>query len=379
MTRVAPGELPGACAGCLRRSWLLSALSPALEYRSRDRGRLIELLALGDDDLLSALAGRRRDELRALYETFDPDELRRDPREQTLCHHRHGYPRALNGPAGPRMLNVAGGTERLCGLTAGPVVAILGSRRASDYGIEMARSLGRGLAASGVTVTGSLVDGIAVAAHAGALEARAGTVAVMGGGLAVACPARRRSLYGRLMDTGCAVSELPCDCRGRRWGGLASERIVVGLARLSVVVEAEDTAEDLAAARIAQALGGIVAAIPGRVTSPLSRGAHALLMDGAHLLRGPEDALELLFDIGDPPPRPRSPAAGALHAQLERRLNTVLERVGAGADTPDKLASEGTNPGELLLALSELELMGLLRRGDGGRYVPCPSPSRGSG
>ena len=273
-SRISP-RASGACTSCLRRSWLLSALSGPLECCARDRGRLIELLALADDELLAAVAGRRTSELQTQYERFRAAESPRERDVEAICHHCRGYPRALGGPAAPRMLDVAGGASRLAQLTAAPVVAILGSRSASDYGMEMARSLARGLTASGVSVTASMRDGIAIAAHAGALDAGGGTIAVMAGGLGVSCSARRRSLYERVRRSGCAVSELPWDCRGRRWGQLASERIVVELAALAVLVEAEHTAEDLAAARIAQALGRTVAAIPGRVTSP-SRAARTL-------------------------------------------------------------------------------------------------------
>jgi DNA processing protein len=364
----------GACTRCLRRSWLLSALSGPLEYCARDRGRLIELLALDDAELLRAVAGRRRTELQAEYPRFRSDAVARDAGVQAICRHRRGYPRSLDGPGAPPMLEVAGGAGRLAELASAPTVAVLGSRAASDYGIEMARSIARGLAASGVTVVAGLTDGIAAAAHAGALDASAGSIAVMGGGLSVACPARRRSLYERIGRSGCAVSELPSCCAGRRWGQLASARIVVALARVAVVVEAEDTAEDLFAARLAWALGRTVAALPGRVTSPLSCGTHALLLDGASLVRGPRDVLELLY-APDGSPAHRRPAtlatpADALHAGLRRDLRATLERVGTGCDTPDRLTRAGADAADVLLALSELELMGLLVRGDGGRYLP---------
>ncbi|MGD0454894.1 MAG: DNA-processing protein DprA [Solirubrobacteraceae bacterium] len=368
-----PREL-GACTACLRRSWLLSALSGPLDYCARDRARLLELLALADGELLAAVAGRRAAELRTAYERFDASELQRDPQVQAICRHRRGYPHALGGPAAPHMLAVAGGADRLVKLTAAPVVAILGSRAPSDYGLEMARSLARGLAASGVTVAAGLTDGIAAAAHAGALDAGAGSVAVLGGGLGVSCQPRRRSLYERIRRAGCAVSELPLDCAGRRWGQLASERIVVELGLLSVIVEAERTPADLAAAGIARALGRTVAAMPGRVTSPLSRGTHALLMDGASLVRGPRDVLELLCATGAASPNARAapPVAGAVdpHAGLPPDLRAVLERVGVGYDTPDKLTRAGVDAARVLPALSELELTGLLIRGDGGRYLP---------
>jgi len=264
------------------------------------------------------------------------------------------------------MLSVVGGVERLRQLTAQPTVAIVGSSRATDYGMEMAKGLARGLAASGVTVTSALSDGIAVAAHAGALEVDGRTVAVMPGGLDVACQARRRSLYERVKREGCVVAELPCGCKPRRWGQAASERIIARLAGLTVVVEAQERPGELACARIAEALGRTVAAVPGRVTSPASSGTHVLLMEGARLVRGPADALELLCG----PDSPAGVASSDRSVKLDPRLRTTLERVGAGRDTPDKLMGEGEESGDLLLALSELELMGLLARGDGGRYVP---------
>jgi DNA processing protein len=190
------------------------------------------------------------------------------------------------------------------------------------------------------------------------------------------------SLYERVKSSGCAVAELPNDCAPRRWGKLASERIIVGLSELTVVVEAEERPHELASARIARDLGRKVAAVPGRVTSPLSRGTHALLVGGAELVRGPEDVLELLCRVGPPGAsgrgRPSRNAAKNLTAPaaLEPRLRQTLERVGAGEDTPDKLTGSGTDTDEVLLALSELEVMGLLARGDGGRYVPR-DPLRG--
>lgn len=373
MSRASATARPaGACTGCLRRSWLLSSLSGPMEYCARDRARLLELLALPDGKLIEALAGRRAAEVRAHYERFRADGLVHDPQLQSICRHRRGYPRALDGPGAPPMLHVAGEAARLAKLTQAPVVTILGSRAASDYGVQMARSLARGLAASGVTVAASLNDGVAVAAHAGVLDAGAGSVAVMGGGLGVACSARRRALYERMMGRGCAVSELPHDCAGRRWGPLASERILAELPHVAVVVEADASPGELATARNAQALGRTVAAVPGRVTSPLSRGTNALLMAGASLVRGPRDVLDLLYAADATQPRDQVSAAVSAAPQdgLRPDLRTVLERVGAGCDTPDELARAGVELSPALLALSELELMGLLVRGDGGRYLP---------
>ena len=364
-----PDERSGACEACLRRGWLLSLLSASLEYQCRDRWRLNDLLALGDRDLLEALGGSRRAALEARYARLDPADLRPGEGVEAICRHRRPFPSPLRDPGAPHMLNVAGGVRRLDQLTSAPAVAIIGSIRATDYGMQMAKDLARGLAASGVTVIGGLSDGIAVAAHAGALDVGAGTVAVMPGGLDVACPAKRRALYERVRGRGCAVAELPCGFMPQRWGRIAGERILARLVRLTVVVEAEDSPGELAGARLAQALGRVVAAVPGRVTSSTSHGTNALLLGGAPLVRGPADALELLCG-------PDAPAIVSMEsrAELAPRLRSMLERVGAGQDTPEKLAAGGQDAGEVLLALSELELMGLLARGDGGRYLPRDSP-----
>ncbi len=366
MSAQTPGPA-GACERCLRRSWLLAALSSPLEFCCRDRTRLLELIALPDEQLLAAIGGRRRQELTDRYERFAAEDLAQIDGVEVLCRHDRRFPRGLNGDAAPHALSVAGGADRLARLTGTPVVALLGSRRASDYGLAMAKSLGRGLAASGVTVASGFTDGIALAAHGGALEARCPSLALMGGGLAASCPAARRSLFERIARRGCVVSELPCDCPGRLWGQHLSERIVAGMADIAVVVEAEDSPRDLAGAQLAQELGRPLAAVPGRVTSQLARGSHALLMAGAALVRGPQDVLELLCAAGS---RPAVAPARSAHAQLEPRLCTVLQRVGAGVDTADKLTAGGADSGAVLMALSELELLGLLARGDGGRYVP---------
>jgi DNA processing protein len=388
------GAIDGACRECLRRVWLLSRLSVRLDYHSRNQGRLAELLALEDRELIEAIGGRWRKELKERWERFEIDEPdKRDAKAldttagvATVCRHCPGYPSALRARRGaPRVLHVVGGTERLRTLTAEPVVAIIGSTRATDYGMEMARSLARGLAASGVTIVSGFANGIVAGAHAGALEVEGPTVTVMAGGVDVIKPAGRRTLYKRVTACGCAVAEPPCGYLERPWCEPARARTVAGLARLTIVVEADEDPRALIGARAARALGQTTAAVPGRVTSPVSRGTNALLMEGAPMVRGPEDALDLLYGLGTPglraaherAPHEREPASpGRTRSRprrLEPRLQAMLEQVGAGRDTPGKLTCDGEDPGETLLALTELELMGLLGRGDGGRYVPRES------
>jgi len=288
---------------------------------------------------------------------------------ETICRHSRGYPSALNeSPGAPRTLYVLGGRKRFARLTAGPVVAIVGSERPTDYGMEMARGLAHGLAVAGITVVSGFANGIAAAAHAGALETDGPTITAMAGGVDVVQPANRRGLYERVIASGCAIAVAPCGMTQGRWGAISRARTVAALAALTIVVEADEQPWELRVAHIAQALGRTVAAIPGRVTSPASRGTNALLAQGAPLVRGAADALDLLHGV-----RPGQLDASSLPSKLRGDLHATLERVGAGEDTPGKLARAGDDPGETLMALAELELMGLLGRGDGGRYVPRQS------
>jgi DNA processing protein len=376
----------GACRECARRSWLLSRLGGLLDFPGRDHERLLKLLALEDERLIEAIAGRRRAELKVEWERFELGE-RASTREarisqesarrptagvETACMHSPLYPPALRiGEGLPRMLHVVGGAQRLQRLTAQPAVAIVGSARPTDYGIEMARYFARGLTASGVTIVSALANGIAAGAHTGALEGAGSSVIVMTGGVDVIVPASRRGLYERAIARGCAVAELPCGHSPRRWCELARARVIAGLAQMTIVIEAGKQPSELSVPRVARALGRTLAAVPGRITSPASTGTNALLKAGAPLLRGPADALDLLYGVGEPrPPRLSAPGDALRPARLSARLQAVLEQVGAGDDTPGKLTAEGEDGDETLLALAELELMGLLGRGHGGRYVP---------
>jgi DNA processing protein len=366
-----------ACADCLRRSRLLGELSPLLDLNCRADGRLFELLALDDETLIHALGGRRRAELQRSYASFDADRFARRREVTELCMHDARYPRERKSVGVVSMLHVAGGLDRLHELTLRPVVAIVGTRRASDYGRAMAGDLARGLSACGVTVAALRHGGVPAAALTGALNGE--TVTVAGSGLGVATSARRRATCAQLRN-GCVVSELPWGVNGRRWGPASAERLLAALAMVTLVVEAHDSPRELPTARFARSLDRPVAAIPGRVTSPASAGCHALLHDGARLVRGTTDVLELLYDAGRPAPAPgrttaREAGEGPF-AELEPRLRRMLERVGAGADTPGKLAEQQDDASEVLRALSELELLGLLSRGDGGRYVVRASVRR---
>jgi DNA processing protein len=357
---VRPVERAGstrACDSCVRRGELLASIAPRLEIRSRLRGRLLELLALADEELLAAV-GVHSHEL--------PGEsgravAARSPPPQRVCRHDPAFPRALADDGGPRLLHVRGDPDRLRPLAERATVAICGSSRATDYGIEVAGGIARALAADGVTILSGLADAIGAAAQQAALASGGEAIVVLAGGHDAKLPAPRRALAERTSKHGCVIAELPPGCDGRVWGRIAAARVLARLATVTLVVEADETPVDLAAADAAMALGRRLAAVPGRVTSHSSRGTHALLRAGAQLARGPADVLALVGGERRAPARERR--------QIDPALQATLELVGSGADTAEKLERNGKAAPSLLLELSRLEVLGLLARGDGGRYV----------
>jgi DNA processing protein len=368
-----------ACDRCLRRSWLVQCLGARLEVRRYDTERLVAVLELPDDALLSALGVRSVEELEARFGRFRGEEVQSHPSRHgtpvAICRHDRHYLEALPHRAlrekrrwsAPPVLRVAGDLGRLWALRAAPAVAIVGARHATDYGLEVARTLGRDLACAGLPVLSGLAEGIPCAAHAGALEAHGVTITVMPGGVDVCVPARERSLYEEILEHGCAISELPCGTPARRWCYTARNRVIAGLAGVVVVVEAEDRPSELMLAEFARAIGRTVLAVPGRVTSAASRGTHALIAGGAALAQNPQDVLDVLYGAGTKRICERPVSAAP---QTAREHVRILALVAAGADTLDRLVTKGVGLEEGLIALTELELSGRLSRGDGGRYLP---------
>ena len=356
MTRV-------ACDACTARTWLLGRMAGHID---RLRGRLEHVLELDDDDLISAVGGRTRARLRDELETLDIERVRARSREAglaTVCRCDPAYPSALLAlPVPPVMLHVAGDLGRLLELTAGEPVAIVGTRRPSDYGRDAARSLGRSLSVSGLSIISGMALGIDSAAHAGALEAGAGTLAVLPGAADRPYPAAKRGLHRRILAGGAAVSELGPGTSIRRWMFLARNRIIAALGAMTVVVEATEYSGALVTARLAREIGRPVGAVPGRVTSPQAAGPNGLLAAGACVVRGAQDVLDHLFGAGvrlAAPPRRRQPPA---------ELRNLLAAIAEGHETAAALARAGFGPDQGLAALAALELGGFVRRGAGGRY-----------
>jgi DNA processing protein len=356
-----------ACARCLRRSWLLARLGGHLENA---RSRIDQALALSDEELIAATAGRQRELIEEEFIQVDVEQLRGHSHAagvELICRCDPQYPAGLwDLDSPPAVLHVAGGIERLLGLVAEDPVAIVGARRASPYGLEVARSLGRGLARAGLTVVSGMALGVDSAAHAGAIEAQSPTVAVMPGPAERPYPARGRRLHRKIVAGGAAVSELPCGAGVWRWTFPARNRIIAALAATAVVVEAGERSGALLTAGFARDLGRPVGAVPGRITSPTAAGSNALLADGAYIVRGPQDVLDQLFGAGvrAAGPDPRD--------ELSPRHRRLLDAIGRGHDTTGALGRAGFPGPEGLADLASLELAGYIRRGAGGRWQVVP-------
>jgi DNA processing protein len=283
---------------------------------------------------------------------------------EVVCRCSPLYPHALlELPAPPAALYLTGAVERLAALLAEPAVAIVGARRASPYGIETASALASGLASAGVMVVSGMALGIDGVAHDGALRGEGATIAVLPGGADRPYPAGHRRLYERIRSRGVAVSELPPGVRPRRWMFPARNRIIAGLSAMTVVVQARSRSGALVTARHAAALGRLVGAVPGQVSSPLSAGPHELIAAGARLIAGPQDVLDAVYGPG------RRTLGDARRADLSERDAALLGALAEGHEGTAAFAQAGLSPVEGLEAVAALELAGAIRRGPGGRLV----------
>jgi DNA processing protein len=266
------------------------------------------------------------------------------------------------------LLYLKGNRGHLERLRSDPVVALVGSRRASPYGLEIAHSLGRELSAGGVVVVSGMAFGIDSAAHEGALEGGGLTVAVLGGGADTPYPRSNQTLYGRIADEGLVISEMPPGQSPFRWCFPARNRIMAALARMTIVVEGTDNSGSLITARFAADLGREVGAVPGQVTSSVAAGPNGLLADGACMVRSATDVLDALYGPGS---AEAQQVIARAEPDLPDTLRSLLDSIERGDNSPDAIAATPGEVPEVMAGLTELELLGLIRRSPDGRYVRC--------
>src|SRR5439155_1735512 len=261
------------------------------------------------------------------------------------------------------------------GLLARPAAGVVGSRNHTAYGGAAAQFLAAGVARAGVVVVSGMARGIDATAHAAALDSGGASVGVLGNGFGVVYPAANRSLYERMIACGCLVTELPPGERPHAHTFPRRNRLISGLAGVTVVVEAAAGSGALITADCALDQGRTVLAVPGPITSPTSLGCNKLIQQGAKPALCPGDILEELGLPGtaDPGPMARgqtpegtSESAGAPPrgqppdlTELQRSLWDALASEPKHVDA--LVAAAGAETSAVLTALTELEMRGLVK------------------
>jgi DNA processing protein len=360
----------GACAECASRAILLGLLAAhidrSVDRRAGDRAR--DLLSLDDHDLGRAVAGGdgagclRRARSRTAHEALAAALAATGC--WSTCRHAPDYPPALLdlGASGPRAVFGAGSRRLLRDLDPGRSATIVGSRRAGAYGRDVAGEMARLLASTGIDIVSGMALGVDSAAHEGALAGAGTTVAVLGTGAERPYPRSRRRLYERVRERGAVISELPPGVPTFRWMFPARNRLMAVLADVTVVVEAAERSGSLITAEMAIDAGRQVGAVPGPVNSWRSSGSNKLLAEGAAVIRGAQDVLDLLLgpgtDVGA--------GVGPPHSEVER---SVLDAVEGGATTPGAAATAaGAGFADAQAALGALERHGYVAATPTGRY-----------
>jgi DNA processing protein len=364
-------ERPTACEGCLRRLRLIGLLTPFIEKVATGQpgGRSPELLALDDEALAAAVAGRKAKAL--IAEAVEDGTLGSRLREAgcwVVCRHHEAYPEGLRdlGDAPPALVG-RGEPAGLARLRSERTVTVVGARRATTYGREIGRTLAGQLAGAGFAVVSGLAWGIDGAAHEGALDGGF-TVAVLGCGADLAYPRHHSGLYEQICERGLILSELPPGTGPWRWAFPARNRIMAALGSMTIVVEAAGRSGSLITAELASDLGREVGAVPGPVGARMSVGANQLIADGAHLVRDAQDILDALIGPGAPRPTISGPHLGA-------RLAAVLDCVEEGNPDPDSIALALRRGGdEVIASLARLELLGYVKRSFAGSYSRTALP-----
>jgi DNA processing protein len=243
-------------------------------------------------------------------------------------------------------------------------IAVVGSRQASPYAINVTERLTRELAASGLTIVSGLARGVDAAAHQSALRASSPTIAVLGTGIDVVYPRSNAALFRRMGDHGLIISEFPPGTPPRPENFPVRNRLISGLSYGTVVIEATGRSGSLITARMAAEQGREVFALPGSIFSPGSEGTHRLIQYGAKLVHDVTDVLEELpghLHAAAASPQPEPPSA------LREVLSVLNREEGRHIDfLSDKLRR---TPSEIAESLLQLELGGWIRALPGARYV----------
>jgi DNA processing protein len=362
-------------AGDSLSNWLRLTLIPGIGGETQRKllaaFGLPERIFAADPDALHGVIGGRM--TRLLLTTANEDLVARacawsagaDQHIVTLADPE--YPAALLEIADPPTLLYVRGRRELLNR---PSLAIVGSRHPTPQGVHNAERFAAAFADAGLTIVSGLALGIDAAAHRGTLAAQGDTVAFIGTGIDRIYPARNRELALEIGAKGAIVSELPIGTPAAAGNFPRRNRLISGIARGVLVVEATVQSGSLITARLAGEQGREVFAIPGSIHSPQSRGCHKLIKQGAKLVESAQDVLEELRFGATQPADPATPNAPPPAA------NELLALMGFEPCALDELAARsGQTADALSVMLLHLELDGRIASLPGGRYQQLPAPS----
>lgn len=277
------------------------------------------------------------------------------------------YPQALlQIPDPPPLLYVKGRRE----LLNQPALAVVGSRNATPQGLANAESFSKNLSDNGLCIVSGLASGIDAAAHRGGLAGVASSIAVVGTGLDIVYPSSNHLLAHELAQHGVLVSEFPLGTQGKAHNFPRRNRIICGLALGCLVVEAAIRSGSLITARLAAEQGREVFAIPGSIHSPVSKGCHALIKQGAKLVECANDILDEVKWIS-----PQAFAPAVATREQENSFQPLLDALGFDPAGIDKLtARSGLTSDTVCAMLLQLELEGRIASLPGGLFQQIAQP-----
>ena len=282
-----------------------------------------------------------------------------------LSLHCSNYPASLRNIQEPPLLLYCKGAPSIF---EAPVVAMVGSRAATEYGKRASEMLARGLSGHGMTIVSGGAYGIDAAAHRGVLQVGGKTAAILGCGIDVTYPKSHKKLFAEIAEHGALLSEYPLGSKPEGFRFPARNRIISGLALSVIIVEATQKSGSLITARLALDQGRDVFAVPGRIDSIKSSGCHRLIQQGAHLVQGVEDILaELqLLSCGPVAAKTTVQETGEMESEAEQVLMSFLDVYPVDIDTLARVSGLTTN--EIHMLLLQLELKGLVRQLPGQQY-----------
>jgi DNA processing protein len=364
---LSPGIGPIIAQRLLREFGLPTALfAPAAEHgpdaREASTAMHARLAALCGAEAADELCGPPRAPLRASLQRAEA-WLDGAPGRFLLTLADTDYPQALLALRDAPMLLYGEGRRELLQL---PAMAIVGSRNGTRQGLENAANFAAHLGRAGLCIVSGLARGIDGAAHRGALDAGCATIALLGTGSDIVYPSSYRRLAAQLAQDGLMLSEYPIGTAPLAQNFPRRNRLIAGLARGVLVVEAALPSGSLITAQLAAELGREVCAIPGSIHSPLSHGCHRLIREGARLV---ESAADVLDELGWDGGAARQARVGDMPAAAVARLDRLLEALGHDPVHIDALTlRSGQAPGAVAARLLELELAGAVERLPGNRY-----------